>query len=366
MNTKLPETILLPPVDVPPRVVLETIKQRQATNTDLRRGTRLTSSINVALAIDGNYVAHTAATMSAMLDMLDRATTIRFFLLTNQTLSQQDRVTLSAIFPDCNLHFIDVDANEFTWAPLNRPHISVAAFYRLNMHKLLPSDIERVIYIDSDTIVVDSLLKLWNIDIGSKPIAGCADEGGVTQSIRLNLPLSHKYFNSGVMIFDLAKLRKSKLMDDIANLYQAREKEIILQDQDLLNIMFYDRTHILPLKWNINNVMFAFTNIRPSYSVEDAREAVADPGIIHFTGRIKPWDTRCVNPLAGLYWHYRNMTPWRESAAQLVVRSIREPVRASLSPAQRRLNKWYRQAEAAYSAQAAMAPRAADRTRRTI
>jgi lipopolysaccharide biosynthesis glycosyltransferase len=289
-----------------------------------------------------------------MLDMIDRATTIRFFLLTNQTLSQQDRMTLSAIFPECNIHFVDVDASGFTWAPLNRPHISVVTYYRLNMHKLLPADIERVIYIDSDTIAVDSLQKLWNIDIGSKPIAGCADEGGVTQSIRLNLPPSHKYFNAGVLIFNLAELRKSKLLDDAAKVYQAREKDIILQDQDLLNIIFCDLTYMLPLKWNINNIMFAYSYIRPSYHVDDAREAVADPGIIHFTGRIKPWDARCANPLASLYWHYRNTTPWRESPVQQVARTMRARVRASLSPTQRQLNKWYRQAEVSYSAQAAM------------
>jgi lipopolysaccharide biosynthesis glycosyltransferase len=353
MVTEFPETIQLPPVDVPPRIVLETIKQRQIDNAGRRRGAPLTSSINVALASDGNYIAHAAAMMSSMLNMIDRATTIRFFLLTNQTLPQQDRMKLSAIFPDCNIRFIDVDTSDFTWAPLNRPHVSVVTYYRLNMHTLLPPDIERVIYIDSDTIVVDSLDKLWNIDIGSKPIAGCADAGGITQSIRLNLPSSHKYFNAGVLIFNLAELRKSKILDDAVEVYHAREKEIIFQDQDILNILFANSTYTLPLRWNINDFMFTYSDIRPSYEVDDARKAVLDPGIIHFSGRIKPWDTRCVNPFGGWYWYYRNTTPWRESLAQQIRRSIRARVMASLSPTQRRLNKWYRQVDASYSAQAA-------------
>jgi lipopolysaccharide biosynthesis glycosyltransferase len=352
MITDLPETIRLPPVDVPPRIVLETIKRRQIDNAGRRRGPPSTSPINVALASDCNYIAHAAATMSSMLDMIDRST-IRFFLLTNKTLPQQDRMALSAIFPDCTIHFIDVDASDFTWAPLNRPHVSVVTYYRLNMHTLLPPDIERVIYIDSDTIVVDSLEKLWNIDIGSKPIAGCADAGGITQSIRLNLPSSHKYFNAGVLIFNLTELRKSKVLDDAVELYHAHEKEIIFQDQDILNILFCDRTYTLPLRWNINDFMFTYSYIRPSYDVDDARKAVLDPGIIHFSGRIKPWDTRCVNPLAGWYWYYRNTTPWRESLAQQIQRNIRARVWASLSPTQRRLNKWYRQVDAAYPAQAA-------------
>ena len=292
--------------------------------------------------------------MSSILDMIDRATTIRFFLLTNKTLSQQDRMTLSSVFSDCNIHFIDVDTSDFTWAPLNRPHVSVVTYYRLNLHTLLPPDIERVIYIDSDTIVVDSLLKLWNIDIGSKPIAGCADAWrNPLKSIRLNLPSSHKYFNAGVLIFNLAELRKSKMLDDAVELYHAHEKEIVFQDQDILNILFCNRTYTLPLRWNINDLMFRYSYIRPSYEVDDARKAVLDPGIIHFSGSIKPWDTRCVNPLGGWYWYYRNTTPWRESLAQQIRRSIRARVRASLSPTQRRLNKWYRQVDASYSAQAA-------------
>ena len=83
--------------------------------------------------------------------------------------------------------------------------------------------------------------------------------------------------------------------------------------------------------------MFTYSDIRPSYEVGDARKAVLDPEIIHFSGRIKPCDPRCVNPLAGWYWYYRNTTPWRESLAQQIRKSIRARVRASLSPTQRRL-----------------------------
>jgi lipopolysaccharide biosynthesis glycosyltransferase len=343
---------MLPPLDISPRVVLETINQRQVNNNNHRLDVTLTSAINVVLATDGNYIAHAATTMLSMLDMINRAAAIRLFLLTNQTLSVQDRTTLSTIFTECDIHFIDIDTNAFEWAPLNRSHVSVAAYYRLNMHKLLPTDIERVIYIDSDTIVVDSLVKLWNIDIGSKPIAACADGGGVTQSNRMSLPSSHRYFNSGVLIFNLAELRKSNELDGALDLYSARKKDIIFQDQDILNIMFCDRTYILPLKWNINHYIFAYSSILPSYNVEDAREAVVDPGIIHFTERIKPWDarSRCANPFARLYWHYRNMTPWKESPTQQIARNIRERVRARFSATQRRLNKWYRQVDAGYAA----------------
>jgi lipopolysaccharide biosynthesis glycosyltransferase len=343
---------MMPPLDISPRVVLETINQRQVNNNHRHLDVTMTSSINVVLAIDGKYIAHAAPAMLSMLDMINRAAAIRFFLLTDQTLSEQDRAILSAIFTDCDIRFIDMDNNAFTWAPLNRSHVSVASYYRLNMHRLLPADVERVIYIDADTIVVDSLVKLWNIDIGSKPIAACADGGGVTQSNRMSLPSSHSYFNAGVMIFNLAELRKSNELDGAFDLYRMRKKDIIFQDQDILNIMFCNRTYILPLKWNINHYIFAYSSILPSYSVEDAREAVMDPGIIHFTERIKPWDahSRCVNPFARLYWHYRNMTPWKESPAQQITRNIRERVRARFSATQRRQNKWYRQVDAGYTA----------------
>ena len=182
-----------------------------------------------------------------------------------QALQRGGKATIARRYRDgCVLPcYVSSDLSDFTWAPLNRPHVSVVTYYRLNMHTLLPPDIERVIYIDSDTIVVDSLEKLWNIDIGSKPIAGCADAGGITQSIRLNLPSSHKYFNAGVLIFNLAELRKSKMLDDAVELYHAREKEIVFQDQDILNILFCNRTYTLPLRWNINDLMFRYSYIRP-------------------------------------------------------------------------------------------------------
>ena len=75
------------------------------------------------------------------------------------------------------------------------------------------------------------------------------------------------------MIFNLAELRKSKMLDGAADLYEARKNEIILQDQDLLNIMFCNQTYILPIKWNINNGMFGYyTCVRHTPSMTREKE----------------------------------------------------------------------------------------------
>jgi len=337
-----------PPVPIPPRIVLETIKRRRSSEVFPRPKTAPTTTVNVAIAMDNNYIAHSAAMMLSAMDTIDRSATIRFFVLTNKTVSNNDRKLLSALVSKggCQVDFFDVDFSAFAWAPLNHEHISVVAYYRLILHKLLSSEVERVIYIDSDTIIVDSLLKLWNIDCSESPVAACPDEEGLTHSADLSLPSSHRYFNSGAMIFDLRSLRLSNVLDSAEEIYRSRREEIRFEDQDLLNIIFCGKVRYLPLKWNINNRLFAYAKDTASYDEREAFEAVSDPGIIHFTCRIKPWHANCANPLRGLYWYYRNKTVWREYPREYYSRIAADYVRTKFSRTRRQLNTWYRHVEA--------------------
>ena len=340
------EISVRPPVAVPPRIVLENIRRRRSNEAFSRSRTIPAATVNVAIAADGAYVAHSAATILSAIDTIGSSAAIHFFVLTDKTLSKKDREMLSVMVADHGyyaIEFIDVDLNAFAWAPLNRPHVSVVTYYRLYIHKLLPDTIDHVIYIDSDAIVVDSLLKLWTVDISQSPIAACGDEDGRTQNARLGLPHSHSYFNAGVMLFNLKYLRSSRVLDAIEGVYQERKNEIKFQDQDLLNIIFCDNYYRLPLKWNINNALFAFSYMLPSYDAVEAQEAAADPGIIHYTGRIKPWNAHCANPFAGVYWYYRNKTPWKENVGEYCARSVGTYFWAKISRTQRRLNRWYRE-----------------------
>ncbi len=180
-------------------------------------------------------------------------------------------------------------------------HLSSIVFARLFIPELLKSE-EKAIYLDCDTIVLKALEELYNMDLNEKSIGvvldGKKDQKSSLQ--RLNLSLDRTYFNAGVMVMDLKRLRENgkflKTIDYCLN----PDRELQLNEQDALNIIFEDDYMINDLIWN-----YTHGNSEENSYVE--REI----GIVHFTGDIKPWDCRSYSPYKHLYWKYLNETPWK-------------------------------------------------------
>ncbi len=313
---------LIPPSPIPVAAIRDTIIRRENAKEAKCRESAEREKINVVFAIDANYVPHAAVTIRSAIKMSPEADRLRVFILHSGGLSKFDQDKLASVAKSgcVEIVFIKVTGEKIAWLPLNRDHISIETYFRLIMHDVLPADVKKVIYIDADTIVADSLVDLWNVDLNGKPIAACADEGGVTQARRLRLPLTHTYFNAGVAIFDLDAIRTMNFHECVIRAFRENSEYIALQDQDILNLIFCDNTYILPLRWNANTRLFLPNGLDPAYSWDEAFEAVKSPGIIHFTDRKKPWQAKCRHPLRDLYWKYRNETPWRETVLSGLVR----------------------------------------------
>ncbi|TMV09056.1 DUF4422 domain-containing protein [Ruegeria sediminis] len=296
--------------------------------------------IDIVMAVDSKYAPHAAAAIHSALVRSERPQDMRFHLLDGRALRESDSIKLEATVSQfgAELHVVDVDDKKLRWLPLNRSHISLQTYFRLLTPELLPN-IAKAIYLDADIIVCADLRKLWDIPLNGNPIAGAPDEGGRSQSRRLQLPLSHRYFNAGVCVLDLHALRQFDITEEVLRAFRKYGDLITLQDQDLLNIIFSGQTTSLPLAWNANTRIFTGNSLEPDYSEEEAQESALDPKIVHFTDRIKPWNTKCPHPLQELYWLHRNETAWRETKLKTVKRQLLTLIRNRVVAKNRRLRK---------------------------
>ena len=301
-------------------------------------------SVHVVLACDDAYAPHAAVTVASALHFAKCPSALNFHLLQDGGLSQKAQLSLSqtASSGGGTLTFVRIGSDVFKGLPLNREHISQATYYRLGMHKALDPGIRKVIYLDSDIVVTDCLLDLWEIDLGGHVLGACADEGGQTQAKRLGIDHSHAYFNAGVAVFDLKALRIMEFDKVAARTYEENRNSIELQDQDILNLAFAGKYQQVPLRWNVNSRIFTGSDLEPSYTAQEAWEAAHDPGILHFTDRRKPWMRDCLNPMAQLYWTFRNQTPWREGIFGPMKRHLQRGLRSRFSKSQRRLDAFHR------------------------
>ncbi len=144
-------------------------------------------------------------------------------------------------------------------------------------------DISRCVYLDVDLLVMRDVAELMHLDLGGNAVAACRDiavrSGKARPDIarRLGLKDYGDYFNSGVMLMDLAFWRANGITKRIVDLSIEKEDSLDSQDQDALNITFEGKVHFLDTSWNTSQ-----------YEKPDPIEGK----IVHLVGPVKPWNAR--------------------------------------------------------------------------
>ena len=111
-----------------------------------------------------------------------------------------------------------------------------------------------MLYLDPDILVINPLRPLWETALDGHFFAACAHTGKtelVSSVNRVRLGVENDYFNSGVLLMDLARCRREIVPQELFDYAAAHMNTLILPDQDMLNALFGDR--VLPLsdvRWN--------------------------------------------------------------------------------------------------------------------
>lgn len=198
---------------------------------------------------------------------------------------------------EVNFNLIKVEEGSFQSVreTLRKGHVSAAALYRCAMGTLLPDDLSKLLYIDCDTLVLNSLKKLYETDLKGA-IAGV-----------VNTPMSHlqeygvkpsDYFNSGVMLIDIRQWRELNIQERLFETFKNSPTDLIWWDQCALNIELKDRTIKLSSEFNY---IFDIENVSDEFGI---------PTILHFAGGIKPWHDPLRHPWGGIYIEMSAHTPW--------------------------------------------------------
>lgn len=167
-------------------------------------------------------------------------------------------------------------------------------YYRLLIWEILPNKLERALYLDSDIIVNKSLKKFYYQDLENYYFIACEDKENASKEShkRLTLPLNRKYFNSGVILYNLKINNKSTIKSDIFKWVRKNSNKICYVDQDVLNALFYDK-----VKFDDYNLFNLFVQ---EYKIPDLKETK----IYHYVGRYKPWNYSYTGKLDSLFWSY--------------------------------------------------------------
>lgn len=191
--------------------------------------------------------------------------------------------------------------------------ISSGAYLRLLLHRLL-SGVEKVLYLDVDILVRESLSPVWHMDLGRNLLAAVKGPVNLQEKWEWNSSRSYwkllegargGYINSGVLLMNLEEIRRRQLDEQWEKL---AEQKLYYQDQDILNITCQGSIAYLSPKYNrlayLEEKDFGQFVTEGIYTREEEQEALQSPAIIHYAGD-KPWKRYDTN-LGSFWWDYVN------------------------------------------------------------
>jgi lipopolysaccharide biosynthesis glycosyltransferase len=274
--------------------------------------------IEVASAIDTSYVPWLATMMRSCV-VRNAGARLRFHILHGGDVSPHDerRLTLMVADAGSELALHPIDRAQLERLPVAGGRV---IWLRMLLPELLP-DVSRVLYLDSDTLVVDSIQPLWGTSLDGAPVAAVAnvvEPAQWTHIADLGIDDPRQVFNSGVLLLDLDRLREERSFDEVLDRVAGRlDRRFVWPDQDALNVVFAGRWMHLHPRWNAQNSLWTWSEwARDVFGAQALTEATTSPAILHFEGPhiCKPWHYLSQHPWTEQYRRVHAGTPWGDTA----------------------------------------------------
>ena len=283
----------------------------------------------VVAASDENYVPHLAALVASVLDHVPPSHAVHFVVLDGGMGAERRRRVdrLERLRADVEITYVAMGE---LFAPLAaHTYFTRATFYRLVLPDIMP-DHDRVVFLDTDLVVVADPTPLLEIDLDGHAMAACRDpvmRSFVALGVRSldmtgSLPaadyLRHHlgldpdrtpYRQAGVLVLNLDWLRRTRacerMIEDLAR------RPYWFLDQDVINRHLAVHAVDLDPRWNVLHMDERHVQALPSAERDAYRAARGDAAIVHYAGLGKPWRND-MDPLGHHYWEYLRRTPFYE------------------------------------------------------
>ena len=265
------------------------------------------SKINILVTLDKNYL-YPLKIMLTSLFLNNKQSSFTIYVM-HDSLTKNEIKDITNLSSKFNSKVVDVkiSANEFKDAPVLL-HYTKAMYFRLLAHLYLPTNLKKIIYVDPDILVLNSVEDLYNLDLKKNYYAAAYHKlfsSKTFNKIRLYPYKIKNYYNSGVLLMNLVELRKNVSAELVYDFVNKNKNKLIMPDQDVLNSLFGKKIKLIDERlYNYDarhhNVYKVLSNGK-----FDINEVVNQTVFLHFCGKSKPWKQKYQGKFAQLYFHYQ-------------------------------------------------------------
>lgn len=267
---------------------------------------------HIALAADASFSVPLALSLYSLQQQLREPERYRIHLLDGGI----DRALLQSLSLD--IRYYDLGGALAQLPASGRFPSSI--YYRYMLPEILPSEIERVFYLDADTMIRRDIGELWELAMGESILAACPWEVFGQEGLQYKPLVEHfcqrmgieedeePYFYSSMLMMNIQRMRQEQLSDELVQtteLYPA--SKLLWPDQDVLNIVLRGRMVKLPLSYNVIPLLAG----EMDGESPEAQQAYANPHIIHFAATKPNILTGAKYPFEEEFFELWRQSPWK-------------------------------------------------------
>ncbi|MBR4816841.1 MAG: 1-acyl-sn-glycerol-3-phosphate acyltransferase [Lachnospiraceae bacterium] len=257
--------------------------------------------IDIFYSFDDNFTKYVTVSLYSLIENASKNYDYHIHLLHQGLTDKSKELIMSLGKPGFSFYFEDVTDYLSTLSrelPL-RDYYSKTTYYRLFIADMHP-ELNKSLYIDSDTVIQGDISELYNTEISDYYLAACHEQAMlnvnefgnyVEQCVGVS---RYNFFNCGVLLINAKVWRSHKVLIRFMGLLNQYDF-LVTQDEDYLNLICKDHVLFLDQKWNYETM---FELPCPQNEI----------GVFHYIMFEKPWHySNC--PFADVYYSYAKKSP---------------------------------------------------------
>ncbi|MDE6252653.1 MAG: glycosyltransferase family 8 protein [Lachnospiraceae bacterium] len=287
------------------------------------------SNINILYQCDDNYAPYTGVSLTSLLRRNKKCDRIDIYIL-DDGIKKENKLKLIKTAENFGRGITFIDTKKIVqyikscnMPPYRGGYTTYLKLFVGNYFKDEGIDIERLVYIDSDTIILGDISELASIDMGDNVLAMVCDS--LTFKFKnkyIGLKEEAPYFNAGFVLFNMKQWQNLNISDKIREHLVNKRAIYANHEQDILNAVLNKKIMKISPKYNFQPIHDIYTpkqyfriyKQKNYYSVKELEEAKSDIRIYHtyrFIG-VFPWDKNDVHPANALFDREVPYTEWKD------------------------------------------------------
>ena len=190
-------------------------------------------------------------------------------------------------------------------------------------------EIEKILYLDCDTLVTGRISELWETNISAYLGAACMDSVSDFHKFIIGQKKDGVYFNSGVILLNVRRWIEENIQDEIVRYVREKKGRLEYPDQAVINANLSGRFLTLDPKYNAMTIgydlryndIIIYRKPRVFYNQTEWEAAIQNPVIVHFTTSflsLRPWFEGSHHPYAKKWKEIHDRSPWKDKPYRIL------------------------------------------------